>query len=136
MAFPITCFPHSLRTIVIPSLDKYGMLNYLEYLKRSFILEESIMFPFLAILKDHLKEFQLFLGEVESCLMESTQNTIFLQKTFNLPFQTSKQIGHIYTLQAINYPSNDTSMYNLSVDINTSKGRERLTQFFAFITNV
>jgi len=135
-AFPVTCLPHSLRTVVIPSLDKDGMVNYLEYLKRSFILEESIMFPFLAILKDHLEEFQVFLGNVESWLEESSRNAIFLQKTFNLPFQTSKQIGQIYILQTTKHPSNDESQYRLSFDISTSKGRERLTQFFAFITNV
>jgi len=135
-AFTVTCFPHSLRTVVIPSLDKNGMLNYLEYLKRSFILQESIMVPFLAILKDHLEDFQVFLGNVETWLKESTQTSVFLQTTFNLTFQKIKQVGHNYILQRTKYPSSDTSMYNLSFDISTSKGRERLTQFFAFITNV
>jgi len=94
------------------------------------------MFPFLAILKDHLEDFQVFLGNVETWLKESTQTSIFLQTTFNLTFQKIKQVGHNYILQRTKYPSSDTSMYNLSFDISTSKGRERLTQFFAFITNV
>jgi len=89
-AFSVPCFPHPLRTIVVPFLDKeYGMLNYLEYLQRSFLLEESVLLPFLAILKDHLEEFQVFLGEVESWLMDSTRPAIFLQETFNVKVEVA-----------------------------------------------
>jgi len=88
-AFSVPCFPHPLRTVVLPSLDKDGMLNYLEYLQRSFFLEESILLPFLAILKDHLEEFQVFLGEVESWLMDSTRPAIFLQETFNVKVEVA-----------------------------------------------
>jgi len=134
-AFSVPCFPHPLRTVVIPSLDKYGMLNYSEYLKRSFILEESIMLPFLAILKDHLEEFQVFLGNVESWLMKSTRNTIFLENTFNATL-AYKQIGAKYLLQITKNRSNDESQYNLSFNVSSSKGREELIKFLAFIAHV
>jgi len=84
MSFSVTCLPHPLHAVFIPALGKNGMLNYSAYLKRSFILEESILLPFLAILKDHLEEFQVFLGNVESWLMGSTQSAIFLLETFNV----------------------------------------------------
>jgi len=133
--FSVTCFPHPLRTVVIPSLDKDSMLNYSEYLKRSLILEDSIMLPFLAILKDHLEEFQVFLGSVESWLMENTGNIIFLQQTFNVTLENSKDIGQTYYLKTL-YPSNDNSIYDLSFDVSNDKGRVKLTKFLSFLTDV
>jgi len=133
--FSVTCFPHPLRTAVIPSLDKDSMLNYSEYLKRSLILEDSIMLPFLAILKDHLEEFQVFLGSVESWLMENTGNIIFLQQTFNVTLENSKDIGQTYYLKTL-YPSNDNSIYDLSFDVSNDKGRVKLTKFLSFLTDV
>jgi len=135
-AFSVPCFPHSLRTVVIPSLDKDGMLNYLEYLKRSFILEESIMLPFLAVLKDHLEEFQVFLGNVESWLMESTRNAVFLQKTFRLTLESCELTRRPYAQQIICYSKNDESQYKLSFDISNDNGRKKLTTFLAFLTQV
>jgi len=135
-AFSVTCFPQPLCAIVNPSLDKDGMLNYLEYLKRSFILEESILLPFLAILKDHLEEFQVFLGNVESWIMERTRNADFLQKAFNVNLEVSRQIGTNYAIKRINCPSHDKSQYNLLFDISNENGQKRLTTFFAFLTQV
>jgi len=134
-AFSVTCLPQPLRTIVIPSLDEYGMPNYSKYLKRSLILEDSIMLPFLAILKDHLEEYQVFLGNVESWLMENTGNTIFLEKTFNVTLAICKGIGQKYLHRAV-YPLNNNSQYDLSFDIRNDKGRAELTKFLAFISDV
>jgi len=133
-AFSVPCFPHPLRTVVIPSLDKDGMLNYLEYLQRSFFLEESILLPFLAILKDHLEEFQVFLGEVESWLMGCTRIATFLQETFNVKLEVAQRAGQQLNLKTINLP-NDQSVYNISFDVSSSHGQERLTKFLSFTTH-
>jgi len=128
--------PHSLRMVIIPLLDKDGMLNYLKYLKHSFILEESIMFPFLAILKDHLEEFQVFLGNVESWLMESTWNAFFLQNTFHLSLEGYKPILRPYYLQIFQYSMVDEFQYKLMFDISNDNGQKKLTTFLAFLTQV
>jgi len=130
-AFSVPCFPHPLRTVVIPSLDKYGMLNYSEYLKRSFILEESIMLPFLAILKDHLEEFQVFLGDIESWLMISARSAAFLQETFNVALPGNHTINTYYLLRTIQCPEAHT----LSFDVTCRNGQKRLTIFLSFLTH-
>jgi len=116
--FSVTCFLDPLRTAVIPVLGNYGMLNYMEYLKWSFILEKSILFPFLAILKDHLEEFQVFLGSIESWLLGS--NDLFLQEIFNVRLGENVWSGLLHELRAI--PSNDNSHYNIKFDLNNNKG--------------
>jgi len=131
-AFSVTCFPDPLRSVIIPTLDKDGMLNYSEYVKRSFILDKDIMHPFLALLKDHLEEFQVFLGTVESWLMENARNTAFLEKTFNVTLKRSKEIGTQYTFKRMYRPSDETQ-YNLSFDVGNNKGQKTLTKFLAFL---
>jgi len=108
-SFSVTCLPHPLRTIVIPALDKNGALNYSTYLKRSFLLEESILLPFLAILKDHLEEYQVFLGHVESWIMGSTRSSIFLQETFNVELEvvTSNELEVVTSNKKIKNVFND-----------------------------
>jgi len=132
-AFSVPCFPLPLRTVVIPSLDKDGMLNYVEYLKRSFILDKSIMHPFLSIFMDHLEQFQVFLGNVESWLKENTQNVTFIEAIFNVNLASSKQVGTNYILKREQYPSNDKSQYNLLFDVSNDNDRKKLTTFLAFI---
>jgi len=105
----------------------------LEYLKQAYILEDSIMLPFLAILKDHLEEFQVFLGNVESWLMESTANTNFLQNTFSYRLDC-RVIGEKCVLKTL-HPSNDNSQYDLSFDISISKSRGKFTKFLAYVTD-
>jgi len=90
--FPIPCFPDLLSTFVPPTIDKNGMLNYSEYFKRSFSLEESILLLFFANLKDHLEEIQVFLGEVESWLLGSSRGANFIHHTFSVAVQVKELI--------------------------------------------
>jgi len=133
--FPVPCFPHSLHTVVIPSLDTNGMLNYLEYIQWSFILEESILLPFLAILKEHLEEFQVFLGNIESWLMGSAQSAIFIHDTFNVQLAAGQGAGQQSILKIMDLP-NDKSVYDLLFDVSTKTGQEKLTKFLGFITHI
>jgi len=110
------------------------MLDYSEYLQRSFILEESILLPLLAILKDHLEEYQVFLGKVESWLMESTRNATFLRKTFNVKLGVGQGAGQQSVLKNMNLP-NDKTMYDLYFDVTAKNGQEKLTKFLGFITH-
>jgi len=87
------------------------------------------LFPFLAILKDHLEEFQVFLGKVESWLMGSDRSAVFMLKTFNVPVI----LGLNIILKTIACPQHD---YNLSFDVSITSGQEKLTKFLAFITHI
>jgi len=73
------------------------MLEYSEYLKQSFSLDESILVPFLTNLKNHLEEFQVFLGKVESWLMGSSCSTIFIQDTFSVAVEVLEKKHSIAT---------------------------------------
>jgi len=131
-AFAVTCFPDPLLTIVIPTLGEDGVLDYMEYLIRSFILHEHILLPFLAILKDHLEEFQIFLGSIESWLMDS--NASFIQKMFNVKLELGGRVISNCELKTI--PSNDKSTYNISFDVSNDKGLKKLSKFLALLTDV
>jgi len=129
--FTAPCLPHPLRTVVIPVLCNNGMLNYHQYLKRSLLLEESILLLFLAILKDHLEEFQVFLGDIESWLMISARSAIYIQKTFNVKLPGNHTINTYYLLRTIQCPEAHT----LSFDVTCRNGQKRLTIFIYFVTH-
>jgi len=95
--FSVPHLPHILSTFVPAPINKNGMLQYSEYLKRSFSLDDSILIPFLANLKDHLEEFQVFLGKVESWLMGSSRSAIFIQNTFSVAIEVLEKKHSIAT---------------------------------------
>jgi len=96
--FSVPCLPHLLSTVASPAIGQSGMLNYSFLLKRSFYLEESILIPYLANLKDHLEEFQVFLGDVESWLLGSSRGAIFIRDTFLVPVQVIPEKSHFCVL--------------------------------------
>jgi len=92
--FCVPCLPCRLSAVTPPIISESGMVNYLEYCKSFFSLEESVWLPFLAILKDHLEEFQIFLGDVESWLLGSSRSAIFIQDTFSVPVEVVVEKEH------------------------------------------
>ena len=65
--FVMTPVPEELSNVLFPRVKKEkSFMNYREYLQNSFLLEETVMIPFLAILKDHLEKIQVDLGNVET----------------------------------------------------------------------
>ncbi len=112
------------------------MLNYLEYLQRSFIIEESVLLPFLAILKDHLEEFQVFLGKVESWLMESTRKAMFLQETFHVSnLEVDQRVGQQSVLKTMDPQPDRYSQYAI-FNISIRNGQEKLAKFLAYVTHI
>jgi len=161
-SFTVPCLPPSLLSVVIPVIGTDGLLSYSQYLERSFILEESILLPFLAIFKDHLEEFQVFLGDVESWLMGSIRSAIFTQQLFNVAPKSDPAVcflcvnrarekrvmcercelegcfrnGRSFQPPVILYKttaSSDDDVYKVSFDVSNSSGQKRLTQFFSFV---
>jgi len=161
-SFSVPCLPPPLLTIVIPLIGKDGLLSYSQYLERSFILEESILLPFLAIFKDHLEEFQVFLGDVESWLMGSIRSATFIQQLFNVAPKNDPVVcllcgnrarekrvmcqrceleGCFQNARSFQPPmilykttaSSDDDVYKVSFDVSNSSGQKRLTQFFSFV---
>jgi len=175
--FSVPRFPHLLSTFVPATMNKNGMLNYSQYFQQSFALEESILLPFLANLKDHLESFQVFLGDVESWLLGSSRSAIFIQDTFAVKVEV-QEIKHAKTYRCIHCgdPAHShkrgkkmssfrwslicngvdfeghacegsfvkksvtvldiiesSDDFNLSFDISSINGQERLKKFLAFV---
>jgi len=92
--FSITPFPEELSNIIPPRRrvkKEEAFINYKEYLQYSFLLEETVLLPFLAILKDHLEKIQADLGAVETWIMGSTRSISFLQETFSTVLEIKTQ---------------------------------------------
>ena len=56
--------------------------DYESYLVRAMVLHEDIMKPFLSILKNHLKQVQVALGEIEGWLLEPVQTLNWINEKF------------------------------------------------------
>jgi len=66
-------------------------IDYKEYLQNSLLLEETVLLPFLAILKDHLEKIQADLGTVETWIMGNTRSSSFLRETFSTVLEIKTQ---------------------------------------------
>ncbi len=71
--FSMMPLPKELSNVILPH-EKEGivLMNYREYLQNAFLLEETILIPFLAITKDHLEKLQVDLEFIETWIMGKT----------------------------------------------------------------
>jgi len=77
--------PKELSNVILPH-DKEGiaLMNYREYLQNAFLLEETILIPFLAIIKDHLEKLQVDLGFIKTWILGKHEVLIFFKRCFLL----------------------------------------------------
>ena len=57
-------------------------IDYESFFKRSLILHEDVLGPFLAKLKEHIMSIQVCLGSIEEWIMLPKENIIYLESTF------------------------------------------------------
>mmetsp|Transcript_14447 Transcript_14447/g.20353 ORF Transcript_14447/g.20353 Transcript_14447/m.20353 type:complete len:160 (+) Transcript_14447:500-979(+) len=84
-----TSIPPELTNILSYKKHKGELLpDYDHFLETSLLLCEDVLIPFLLKLKTHLEEIQVFLGIIESWLMESAGCNNFVKEVFKKPLKT------------------------------------------------
>jgi hypothetical protein len=83
---PLLRLPEGLKGIIV-SRNMTGnhsiFIDFEAFFKRSLILHETVLEPFLPKLKEHLMSIQVCLGEIDSWVIQETQeNVTFLEETF------------------------------------------------------
>ena len=59
-------------------------VDYESFFKRSLILHEDVLGPFLAKLKEHMMSIQVCLGSIEEWIMAPKENISYLESTFGI----------------------------------------------------
>jgi len=81
--------PSELTNILSYKEQKGELLpDYDHFLETSLLLCDDVLIPFLSHLKTHLEEIQVFLGRIESWLMESAGCINFIKEVFKKPLKT------------------------------------------------
>ena len=82
-------------TEVFPFDDTKVFPDYIQYLERSSWLQESISIPFLTILKEHQKDVQVALGEIESWLVAPAHALQFIKQQFKKNIDLDEFLGGV-----------------------------------------
>lgn len=76
--------PEQLTEIVAPTLAPDGIFpNYDRYLETALLLNKETLLPFLSVLKKHLEDIQILLGEIDSWLMTGSFCIDYMNENFN-----------------------------------------------------
>mmetsp|Transcript_3952 Transcript_3952/g.6079 ORF Transcript_3952/g.6079 Transcript_3952/m.6079 type:complete len:163 (-) Transcript_3952:97-585(-) len=93
-----TSIPPELTNILSYKKHKGELLpDYDHFLETSLLLCEDVLIPFLLKLKTHLEEIQVFLGIIESWLMESAGCINFIEEVFKKTLGT-KALSEDYAI--------------------------------------
>jgi hypothetical protein len=77
--------PEQLSNIIAPTLDEKGIFaDYEKYLETLILLNEDTQLACLCILKKHLEDIQIFLGEIDGWLMAGSFCVDFIVNTFEI----------------------------------------------------
>ena len=133
---PLKVLPECLG-IFEPAKDETGHVDFRMYFRRSLILHEEVLLPFLSKLKNHLEEVQVCLGAVDEWVAGTANNIQFLKTTFeiktviDLSVQESpckcyhrrnygwcncncRELGKEYTIKTFNVPGTVVQSFNIT----------------------
>ena len=99
-----------------------------EYLKKSLILSDDVLPGFLKTLQTHLEDVQVFLGRIESWILEGTSNLEYLNTLFETDIGNEIEQQHIFFSKFKSYSDEGNFEFNLRTD----EGRQRLEAMVAF----
>jgi len=121
----------------IPESEDELLPNYEEYLSRAMYLQDDILKPFLTIMKEHLKSVQVFLGEIESWLLEANCAVSFINHQFgmklSLPDPGANWMHHEHQVHSI--VMSGGGEIDKYFPIGTEKGQLSLTKFMEYLSN-
>jgi len=119
--------------------------DYNKYIDKSAILCEDVLLPFLTGLKEHLKNVQVFLGQIEAWLIEPELNVSFLNQTFDKDLVANDTLAETRYLNSSDnddlpetelygsYCLDVNCRYECNFDICTEVGRKGLETALAFL---
>eukprot|EP00956_Cyclotella_meneghiniana_P013593 scaffold19742_cov69-Cyclotella_meneghiniana.AAC.1 len=136
-----------------PAKDETGHVDFRTYFRRSLVLHEDVLLPFLSELKNHLEEVQVCLGAVDEWVASTANNIQFLKTTFEIETITDlpvkeihcncydrryharcncKKSGKEYTIKTFNVPG---TVVVQSFDISKEKDQLQLKRLLEFLSN-
>jgi hypothetical protein len=75
--------PQQISNIITPTLSPDGIfIDYKKYLEMALLLNEDTLLHFLLILKKHLEDIQIFLGEIDGWLLAESLCVEYIKNTF------------------------------------------------------
>ena len=144
----LTDVPDTLAKFIRPTFkDKVvisgcKLIDYEEYFDNSLTLHDDVLAQFLVHLKEHLISVQVFLGEIDTWLMESDESRgilteIFGDISYQVPdFQDTTTISgsRISTRNHVLKEFIISGNYNAKFDISVEKERQRLKKLIEFLS--
>lgn len=100
--------PENLKDLInfTPPENSISLPDYNVYLDKSAILCKEVLLSFLTGLQDHLKNVQVYLGEIEEWLIEPSMIVTFLNQLFGINKEVILNEGKSDENQSVNTPSN------------------------------
>eukprot|EP00980_Cylindrotheca_fusiformis_P002057 scaffold451_cov121-Cylindrotheca_fusiformis.AAC.13 len=83
------------------------MFDFDTFFKKSLVLHDSVLKPFLATLKTHLEEVQVFLGEIDEWLIMAQRGLDFIECTFAKKLELPPTHGPYENCQSCRYNYKD-----------------------------
>ena len=149
---PLKVLPECLG-IFEPTKDETGHVDFRMYFRRSLVLHEDVLLPFLSKLKNHLEEVQVCLGAVDEWVAGTANNVQFLKTTFEIESVTDLPLeetlcncyrrrnygrcncsgsGKGYIIKTFNVPG---TVVVQSFDISKEKDQLQLMRLLEFLSN-
>lgn len=129
--------PSSINNVIVSKKMSGTFANYIDYesfFENVLALNDNVLEPFLAKLKEHLMDVQVSLGEVDTWIMQPADNKKYLEETFHVDLNdlsVDTSLRHHVTLKTVTDSSFGT--HEAAFDLNTTKGRNKLNKFLAFV---
>eukprot|EP00956_Cyclotella_meneghiniana_P014426 scaffold21566_cov73-Cyclotella_meneghiniana.AAC.7 len=148
---PLKVLPDCL-DIFEPKRNEAGHIDFKIYFRRSLVLHDDVLLPFLSKLKKHLEEVQVCLGAVDGWVMCTPNNIEFLEETFGIKniFDLSsmknpcncydrrihgrcncKKSGKEYTIKTFDVPGTVVQSFNITRE----KDKAQLKRLLEFLSN-
>jgi hypothetical protein len=130
---PLTELPASLKNVFVVQYKAEPLNAFIDYdafFQSAIMLHEDILKPFLAMLKYHIESIHVYLGEIETWLLEPKSNIEFLEKTFELELDFSKygrEKRHVLKV------CDDSGKHERNFEITSQRERHKLKKFLEFL---
>ena len=127
--------PELERILSIQQMSKPEYIMFIDYSKlfeSALLLQDDVLEPTLAMVKDRLMDIQVCLGEIDAWIMETKENIGFLENTFGIDLTDSIHIvssGEKKVLKKFKV----SGKHEATFDISMKRDRKRLTKFIEFL---
>jgi len=108
--------------------------DYSLYVKRSMCLHDEVLFYFLVLMNDHLKEVRNYLSDIDTWIIEPNKWLTFINRTFREPMvmpELPLEFAHETVLMVC--PLTEVGLIEKSFPIETESQQKTLIDFIEFV---